>query len=74
MAEKVHIERPAGLAGDGGQFLPHGIRAEHGTRQGAHSAGIADRHSQGAALDSGHGRLDDGQLDPEEFLQSHCRF
>ena len=66
MAEEVDVEGLGRLCLDGRQFIAHGIEREHGAGQRAQPAGVGDCDSQSAALNAGHGRLNDRQLDVQK--------
>ncbi len=68
MAEEVDVEGPAGARADGAELRPELVRRQQRAGQRAEAAGFCHRYRQLGALGSGHRRLDDRQLDPEEVL------
>src|ERR1700727_94906 len=71
VAKEIDIVRLVTRRSNGLQFRTHAIRREHCTGQRAQAAGIGYGNSQFAALRARHGRLNDGQPNPEQFLQRH---
>ena len=49
------------------ELVAHRSQRQHRTRQRAQAAGVRDGNRQRASLDAGHGRLNDRQLDVDEF-------
>ena len=72
MAEEIHVERLVRSAlAMAAKLLAHGIEVEHRAGQRAQPAGVRNGNRHRAALDAGHGRLDDRQVDAKELFQRH---
>ena len=71
VAEEIYVEGFAGCGPDRFQFRLHGVQAQGCAGQRAQPARVGYRDRHFAALPAGHGRLDDGKIDPKKFLQIH---
>ena len=69
VAEEIHVERLAALGPDCADLVADGLGRQQRARERAQAAGLRDRNGERAALNTGHGRLHDGELDAEELLQ-----
>ena len=73
VAEEVDVVRPCCVRGDVLQFLPHGVGTEHRAGKRAEAARVRNGNGQAAVLDTGHGCLNDREVDAQECLQCHDR-
>ena len=73
MAKEIYLERPLGGFANFAQFRERGVGRERPTRQGSQPSGFryGDRHF--GELRSSHGRLQNGQLDLEQFYNPAVR-
>ena len=70
VTEEVYIERLRRLGADRRQLVADVVDREERAGQGAEAARVRHRDRECTALNARHGRLNDGQLDSQKFLEA----